>query len=291
MRRTVVALGASVLALALGAGAAQAAPDPVQSVDETTGAAQVGAVAVDAPVRVASDGDNQATGAAVGEPQTTTDSTGAAQVSSVDANAPVRVLSDGDDSAPSGTTGPSAGGPEQSTDDSSATAQVGSPDVTAPVRVASVGTDGGGRGGSTAARTGPQTARDSSGAAQVGSPRVYAPVGVLSDDQPGGGDSPVGAIASALLGRDAGNADGGPMPQESRGLRDDPAPYARPVVNLTSRSGADDLGDGGPGSQVGDVSTVSSAAGTLPLTGAGLAALVSMGLSLVSGGAALRRAS
>ena len=290
MRRTVVALGASVLALALGAGPAQAAPDAVQSVDQTTGAAQVGAVAVDAPVRVASDGDNQAAGTTAGEPQATTDSTGAAQVSSVDATAPVRVLSDGDDSAPSGTTGASAGGPEQSTDDSSGSAQVGSPGVTAPVRVASAGAAGGDRGGSTAASTGPQTAGDSSGAAQVGSPRVYAPVGVLSDEQPGAGDSPVGAITSALLGRAAGERGGGPMPQESRGLWDVAAPFARPVVNLTSRSGADDLGDGGPGSQVGDVSTVSTAAGTLPLTGAGLAALVGMGLSLVSGGAALRRA-
>ena len=71
MKRSVLALGASVLALALGAGPAQAAPGATQSVDDTTGAAQVGAVAVNAPVRVASDGDSQSAGAAAAAPQTT----------------------------------------------------------------------------------------------------------------------------------------------------------------------------------------------------------------------------
>src|SRR3954447_21759253 len=108
MRRTVLALGASTLALALGAGPAQAAPDAIQSVNDSTGAAQVGAVTVDTPIRVASDGDSQPAGATVAGPQTTTDSTGAAQVSSVDASAPVRVLSDGDGSAPSAASGPGA---------------------------------------------------------------------------------------------------------------------------------------------------------------------------------------
>jgi hypothetical protein len=73
MKRSVVALGASVLALALGAGPAEAVPGATQSVEDTTGAAQVGEVAVSAPVRVASDGDSQSAGVAAAAPQTTSD--------------------------------------------------------------------------------------------------------------------------------------------------------------------------------------------------------------------------
>ena len=76
MKRSALALGASVLALALTAGPAAAEPGAGQTVDDTTGAAQVGAVAVDAPVRVASDGDSTTAGASAGGPQTTGDSTG-----------------------------------------------------------------------------------------------------------------------------------------------------------------------------------------------------------------------
>jgi hypothetical protein len=162
---------------------------------------------------------------------------------------------------------------------------------------------------------GPQTVGDSSGAAQVGSPRLFAPVRVLSADQapaagegsglgddvggllarledelPGAdqlGDDTIGSIAS-LLGSVAGNS-GRPTPQGTRGLRDrGPAPYRRPVVNLFT-GGPPLPGDGGPGSQVGDVTTLGAAGGTLPLTGAGFVALLGMGLSLLSGGAALRR--
>jgi len=61
MRRSAFALGASVLALALTAGPAAADPTPGQTVTDTTGAVQVGAAAVNAPVRVASDGDGSAT--------------------------------------------------------------------------------------------------------------------------------------------------------------------------------------------------------------------------------------
>jgi hypothetical protein len=289
MKRNAVALGASVLALALGAGPAQAAPGATQSVDDTTGAAQVGAVAVNAPVRVASDGDDQAAGATTAGPQTTADSTGGAQVSSVAASAPVRVLSDGDDPAPASGHGSAASGADQSTDDSAAGAQVGSPGVDAPVRVASDGGAAGAPGDTAGTAAGPQTVRDTSGAAQVGSPRAFAPVRVLSGDQSGGDDSTVEAIASELVGDDAGDA-GRSTPQETRGLRDDSEPYARPVVDLAPGGGADDLGDGGSGSEVGDVSTAGADAGTLPLTGTGLAALVGMGMSLLSGGAALRRA-
>ncbi len=311
MKRSSLALGTSVLALALGAGPAQAEAGATQSVDDTTGAAQVGAVAVDAPVRVASDGDSQSAGAAIAAPQTTTDSTGGAQVSSVEANAPVRVLSDGDDSgsAGSGAGGGSAG--DQSTGGSQASAQVGSPGVAAPVRVADDGdtTSGADSAGATG---GSQTVGDSSGAAQVGSPRLFAPVRVLGggqtpgddgsglDDDVGellgrlegdllgggqlGGDDTIGSIASMLLG-----GGDGPTPQQTRGLRDrGAAPYTRPVVDLYS-GGAPIPGDGGPGSDVGDVSTLGAAGGTLPLTGAGFVALLGMGLSLLSAGAALRR--
>ena len=114
MRRNVISLGASVIALALAAGPASAASDAIQAVDDSAGTAQVGPVAVDAPVRVLSDGESAATGVSAGAPQTTNESTGAAQVGAVEANAPVRVLSDGDDSGSAG----SASAPDQSTSDS-----------------------------------------------------------------------------------------------------------------------------------------------------------------------------
>ena len=310
MKRSALALGASVVALALGAGPAQAAPEATQSVDDTTGAAQVGAVAVNAPVRVASDGDSQAAGAATAAPQTTSDSSGGAQVSSVDANAPVRVLSDGDDSGSAGSGAGSAG--DQSTGESQGSAQVGSPGVNAPVRVASDG-DSAAAEASAATTDGSQTVGDSSGAAQVGSPRLFAPVTVLGDaqspgsggsdvadevgellgtlpgDEPGGaGSSTIGTIASLVFGGAAGA--GSPTPQQTGSLRNPgSAPYRRPVVNLFS-GGAPLPGDGGAGSEVGDVSTLAVAGGDLPLTGAGVIALIGMGLSLLSSGAALRRA-
>ena len=58
MRRSAIALGASLLALALNAGpaAAQAEGPVQQQVTDSTGAIQVGPTAVDAPVRVLSDG-------------------------------------------------------------------------------------------------------------------------------------------------------------------------------------------------------------------------------------------
>src|SRR5215208_3287710 len=105
MKRSALALGASVLALALTAGPAAAEPGVGQTVDDSTAGAQVGAVSVDAPVRVASDGDSSTAGASAGGAQTTGESTGAVQVTSVDANAPVRVLSDGNDAEAAGSAG------------------------------------------------------------------------------------------------------------------------------------------------------------------------------------------
>jgi hypothetical protein len=174
MRHSALALGASVIALALTAGPAAADPGVGQTVEGSTGAAQIGAVAVDAPVRVASDGGNATTGASVGGPQTTGDSTGSAQVTSVDASAPIRVLSDGDDTQGAG----SAGG-TQTTGDSDGSAQVGAVDADAPVRLASDGDNTSDAGsGSTAPE---QSVGDSSGSAQAGSPSVSAPVRAFSD--------------------------------------------------------------------------------------------------------------
>ena len=70
-----------------------------ESTKNSTGAAQVGPAGVDAPVRIASDGDNQGAAQAKGGSQGVDDSTGAAQVGPVEANAPVRLLSDGDNQA------------------------------------------------------------------------------------------------------------------------------------------------------------------------------------------------
>ena len=92
MRRTVSVLGSALATLALVGSPAWAS----QSTTNSTGAAQVGPVGVDAPVRIASDGDNQGTAQSEGGSQGIGDSTGAAQVGPVEAHAPVRVLSDGD---------------------------------------------------------------------------------------------------------------------------------------------------------------------------------------------------
>ena len=77
------------------AGSGTAAPE--QSVDASSGSAQVGSPNAAAPVRVLSDGDNStATEAGAGAgPQTVGDSSGSAQVGSPSLFAPVRVLSGG----------------------------------------------------------------------------------------------------------------------------------------------------------------------------------------------------
>jgi hypothetical protein len=111
MRRTASVLGSALVTLALTGSPAWAGP-PAQSTENSTGAAQVGPVDVDAPVRIASDGDNQGAAQGKGGSQGIDDSTGAAQVGPVGANAPVRVLSDGDNEA--GEAGGSGGGPPPS---------------------------------------------------------------------------------------------------------------------------------------------------------------------------------
>jgi hypothetical protein len=284
-----------VIALALTAGSAAAEPGAGQTVDGSTGVAQVGAVAVNAPVRVASDGNSTTTGAVAGGPQTTGDSAGSAQVTSVDASAPVRVLSDGNDAQGAGSTAS-----QQSTGDSSGTAQVGSPNANAPVRVLSDGDNssaqpGGGLTG------GPQSVGHSTGSAQVGSPTVFAPVRVLSGGAPtpGGDPGPPDAgdvaqgLVAALLGSPSGGGDlvaspstvapegpdGSLAPGEVRKLAD--RSETVPALRLVS-GGADD------GSAAPAVQTLGVSAASLPLTGLGLVASAAIGLWLLSTGMALR---
>src|SRR5918994_1562673 len=101
MRRSSLVLGASMLTVALGGGNAVAATPPVvQEVTGTIGAVQVGSVAIEAPVRVASPGDTVAPApapASPAAPQSTQNSVGTAQAGSVSVRAPVRVLSSGED--------------------------------------------------------------------------------------------------------------------------------------------------------------------------------------------------
>ena len=95
MRRSALALGATVMALALTAGPAAAQSGGQQTVTGSVAAAQGGPTEVNAPVRVLSDGNDPAPSATVGAPQMAEDSNGTAQAGPIGANAPVRVLSDG----------------------------------------------------------------------------------------------------------------------------------------------------------------------------------------------------
>jgi hypothetical protein len=300
MKRSAIALAASVLALALTAGPASA--DPGQTVADSTGVAQVGGVALSAPVRVASDGDNGTAGAGEAGPQSTGDSTGAAQVSAVHANAPVRVLSDGNDGS---SDGGATAAPEQSVGDSSGAVQVGSLRVDAPARVASDGNEAG-AGEPAGVLAGPQAVDGSTGVAQVGSPGVSAPLRVASGDgasdaapvddpdvgdavgdlvgHPTGGDPGDGPVkASPQASPQAGDApaDGGPgLDGPVRRLVDDGGSSADPVAAIELRSGG---GTGAPA-----VKVLGVAAESLPLTGFGFAALAGLGLWLLSSGLALR---
>jgi hypothetical protein len=128
-----------MLALAINvAPAAAQAGDSVQQAADSTGAAQVGALQADAPIRVLSDGDDAGSAGVAAGPQSSGDSTGAAQAGPADVDAPVRVLSDGDN-AGSAATGAAAG--DQATGESTGGAQLGGGSVTAPIRIASDGDD------------------------------------------------------------------------------------------------------------------------------------------------------
>ena len=234
MKRSAIALGASVLALALTAGPAGAAPDAVQTVDGSAGAAQVGSAEVNAPVRVLSDGENAPAATPATGPQTTGDSTAAAQVGSAEVNAPVRVLSDGDDGG-SGTAGSGGGAAEQSTSDSTGSAQVRSVEADAPVRVLSDGDNGSSGATGSGADAGEQSTTDSTGSAQVGSPSVSAPVRVLSD----GSDAAPTTAASAPQSTDG-----------STGTAQVGSPGVFAPARVLSETGATD-GEG-PGDGAGD---------------------------------------
>jgi hypothetical protein len=290
MRRSALALGATVFALALTAGPAAAEPGVSQAVDDSIGSAQVGAVGIDAPVRVLSDGDSATTGASAGGQQTIGESTGAAQVTSVDANAPVRVLSDGDaaEGAPSGATAP-----EQSTADSSGSAQVGAPTASAPVRVLSDGDDtsDGATGGLAA---GPQTVDRSNGSAQVGSVTVFAPARILN-----GGTPTPGAVAGDLLGTLLGSpSEGGgelvalrsqTAPADGAGDSLSPGALRRLVDGSDPRPAVRFISGGASAASSPDqVQTLDVSAAGLPLTGFGLLETMAMGLWLLSSGLALR---
>ena len=184
MKRSHIALGASVLALAMTGGPAWAAP--TQTIDDSIGGAQVASVAVDAPVRVLSDGNNGSGAPGAGGPQAIDDSVGAVQAGPVAVDAPVRVLSDGDNGSGARA---GAGGP-QAIDDSVGAVQAGPVDAQAPVRVAS---DGENR-SSSIGSGGQQRSDDSVGTVQVGATDVRAPIRVLSDgddEGAGSGSNPV----------------------------------------------------------------------------------------------------
>ena len=92
-----------------GLGAGSSAGD--QTTTGSSGAAQIGPLAVGAPIWVASDGDSSAPSGASGGDQTTSGSTGAAQLGPVMVDTPIRVASDGDEVVDgSGDTGTNAQG-------------------------------------------------------------------------------------------------------------------------------------------------------------------------------------
>jgi hypothetical protein len=231
-----------------------------ESTADSTGSAQVGAADVDAPVRVASDGDNSSdagSGTAAPE-QSVDDSSGSAQAGSPNVAAPVRVLSDGDSST--GDAGADAGAGPQTVGDSSGSAQVGSPSLFAPVRVLSGG-------------TGPSDESDPPDAGDLAEELLGELLGT-----PSGGGGDVIATPSALA-PTTGGGSGSPSPEELRRLLDgsDPGPA------ITFSPG------GTGGTATGEIATLGvAAAGTLPYTGFGVVAVALLGLWLLSGGLALR---
>jgi hypothetical protein len=252
MRRSLIALGASVLALALNAAPAAAQTgDPGQQVGDSTGAAQVGAVQADVPVRVLSDGENAEPAGVTATPQDSGDSTAAAQVGSADVNAPVRVLSDGDNGGGEASQ-PAGSGTEQTADDSSGSAQIEPADVSAPIRVLSEGDDGV---TATAADTSP------------------------NGDPPAGGDGTTGDTVPAIGG-------GGPADDTTPAV--DQLPALDPVAEAEPGNGdGGTLPDGGELLPIAAGDVAGDTAGSLPLTGLAVASLVLTGMALIAGGGAL----
>jgi hypothetical protein len=190
------------------------------------------------------------------------------------------VASDGNDS---GRAGSPAG--DQTTTGSNGSAQVGSAGVSAPIRVASDGdtaSSGGSAGGSG------QTATGSDGALQIGSLSVIAPIRVASDGD-GATAADDGGVGVGAEGEPVGPLGGSSSPDT--GAQGGPVgvtesiPATRPATDLL-RDGSSTSASLQPASAVLD-----TAAESLPLTGLGLVGLLLAGLTLLSGGAALRRGS
>jgi hypothetical protein len=290
MKRSAIALSASVLALAFHAAPAAAQTgDPGQQIGDSIGAAQVGTVQADVPVRVLSDGDNAEPAGVTATPQDSGDSTAAGQVGSADVNAPVRVLSDGENAAGGGGSSPA---PTQDATDSTGAAQAGPVDVDAPVRVLSDG-DNAGDGGDSAAPGGTeQTADGSTGGAQIEPADVSAPIRVLSDgddgttattadtspngDTPAGGDGTTGDTVPAI---------GGGDPADDTAPAVDQLPALDPVAEAEPGNGdGGTLPDGGELLPIAAGDVAGDTASELPLTGLAVASLVLTGMALIAGG-------
>src|SRR5687768_9652346 len=99
MKASAMALGMSVLALALPGTAAADKDGAAQSTSRSVGSAQVGSANVSAPARVASPGSNSSSASGGSSSQATSRSVGSAQVGSASASAPVRVASPGGNSS------------------------------------------------------------------------------------------------------------------------------------------------------------------------------------------------
>jgi len=251
MRRSAIALSASLLALALNtAPAAAQTADPGQQIGDSTGAAQVGAVQADAPVRVLSDGNDAEPTGVTTAPQDSGDSTGSGQVGAADVNAPVRVLSDGDNAGGEASE-PASGGTEQTADDSNGSAQVEPANVSAPIRVLSDGDDGV---TATTADTSP------------------------SGDPSTGDDGTTAGDTVPAVGGDSGDTT--PAVDELPAL--DPVAEAEPGGDGGTLPDGDELLPVAVGDVAGD-----SAESELPLTGLTVASLVLTGMALLTGGGAL----
>ena len=169
---------------------------------------------------------------------------------------------------------------QQTVTDSTGTAQVGPTQVDAPVRVLSDG-ENASSGGSTG---GEQTVSDSNGSAQVGSAGVNAPVRVASDgDNGAAGTSGSGETGTGALGEPLGPLDDG------TGAQGGPVGLTGSLPSGGIGTPADAGGDDGGMLLAADFTA--DAAGSLPLTGLGVALLFAMGLLLLTGGGALRRGS
>jgi hypothetical protein len=289
MRRSSLALGASMITLALTGGDAMA-QTPAQDVVGSVAGVQVTAVEVEAPVRVLSPGDAAAPAPApAAEPQAATESTGAVQVAGVQVKAPVRVASRGDDDA-----APAPAGPEpaaQAATGSTGAVQAKAVTVRAPVRVLSRGDDEAPAepAPAQAGGTNAQEVEDSVGALQVAAPAVTAPLRILSP-----GDDTTTPAAETPTSPGTTTGVGVTPPVQPLG--------AIPAVAVPTGSGAGGPGDGPDGgataspdgpAHVADaydeapVATLTRAAGELPFTGLATLLLGCAGAASLVGGVLL----